>query len=109
MNFIFLTIFLKKDFMKKESFISKTFFQSLSASFIVGGVAYLSLSFLSPVFGTNTFWGVFLQGFIAGIAGVICGIIVLYLLKNQELKDLFMLFKTKFWNNKVMPPTEETL
>jgi hypothetical protein len=45
-------------------------------------VAYLSLNILSPVFGTTTFWGVFLQGFISGILGIVVAIIVLYLLQE---------------------------
>ncbi|MCX6747605.1 MAG: MATE family efflux transporter, partial [Candidatus Nomurabacteria bacterium] len=109
LNFVLLAIFLKRDFMKGEHFISRTFFESLSASFVIGIVSYSSLNILSPIFGTNTFWGIFLQGFLSGVAGLVCGIFVLYLLKNQELRDLFVVFKTKFWKNKVMPPTEERL
>ncbi|MDQ3075842.1 MAG: murein biosynthesis integral membrane protein MurJ [bacterium] len=109
LNFIFLAIFLKKDFMRGEHFISRTFLESLSASFVIGAVSYVSLNILSPIFGTATFSGVFLQGFISGVLGILCGILVLHILKNQEFKDLLSVFKTKFWNDKVMPPTEERL
>lgn len=109
LNFVLLAIFLKRDFMKGEHFISRTFFESLSASFVIGIISYVSLNVLSPIFGTNTFWGVFLQGFISGLAGIVCGVFVLYILKNQELRDLLVVFRTKFWKDKVMPPTEERL
>jgi len=109
LNFILHWIFVKKDFMPDESFITQTFFQSLGASFFLGLTAYLSLNILSPVFGTTTFWGVFLQGFISGIFGIIAAIIVLYLLKNEELKDITKTLTTKFWRAKIIAPSQEEL
>jgi hypothetical protein len=53
--------------------------------------------------------GVFLQGFISGIFGIISAIIVLYLLKSEELKDLIETLKTKFWKAKVIAPAQEGL
>jgi putative peptidoglycan lipid II flippase len=109
LNFILHWIFVKIDFMPRESYISKTFFQSLGASFFLGLVSYLSLNILSPVFGTTRFMGIFLQGLISGILGIIAAIVVLYLLKNEELKDLTQTLKTKFWNAKVIAQSQEEL
>lgn len=109
LNFFFHWFFVRRDFMNGESFISQTFFQSLGASFILGLVSYLSLNALSPVFGTTTFWGVFLQGFISGILGIMAGFVVLYLLKNEELRNLIDTLKTKFWRAKVIAPAQEEL
>ena len=109
LNFVLHWIFVKKDFMPDESFITETFFQSLGASFFLGLVAYLSLNILSPIFGTTTFWGVFLQGFISGILGIIAAIIVLYLLKNEELKELTNTLTTKFWHARIIAPSQEEL
>ncbi len=108
-NMILLAVSVKRDFMQKESFLTKTFFQSLSGSFAMGAVAYVGLNILSPVFGTTTFWGVFLQGFISGIAGILTGVLVLYLLGSEELKDLIKTFHTKFWKAKVIAPSQEVL
>ncbi|MBI3888180.1 murein biosynthesis integral membrane protein MurJ [Candidatus Nomurabacteria bacterium] len=109
LNFILHWIFVKRDFMPNESFITKTFFQSLGASFFLGLTAYLSLNILSPIFGTTTFMGVFLQGFISGILGIMVAVLVLYLLKSEELKDLTETLKTKFWRAKVIAPAQEGL
>jgi putative peptidoglycan lipid II flippase len=109
LNFILHWIFVKIDFMPNESFIAKTFFQSLGASFFLGLTSYWSLNILSPIFGTTTFLGVFLQGFISGILGIIVAIIILYLLKSEELKDLTAALKTKFWRTKVIVSPQETL
>ncbi|KKR79785.1 MAG: Integral membrane protein MviN [Candidatus Nomurabacteria bacterium GW2011_GWA2_40_9] len=108
-NFILLYISLKIDFMKEQQFISKTFFQSLSASFFIGTVSYVSLNIFSPIFGTVTFWGVFLQGLISGIIGILVGMLVLYLLGSTELKDLIHTLKTKFWRARIVAPPQEGL
>jgi putative peptidoglycan lipid II flippase len=109
LNFALHWIFIKKDFMPNESFITKTFFQSLGASFFLGAVSYISLNIFSPIFGTTTFWGVFLQGFISGIFGILAAFGVLYLLKSDELKVLTNAFHTKFWKTKVLAPSQEEL
>ena len=108
-NFLLLVWYVKKDFMQKEQFISKTFFQSLSASFFIGVVSYLCLNIFSPIFGLNTFWGVFLQGFISGLMGISAGIFLLYLFDSPELKDLTKTFHTKFWRAKVIASPQEGL
>ena len=101
--------YVRRDFMERESFITKTFFQSLGASFFLGVVSYISLNIFSPIFGTTTFWGVFLQGFISGILGILVAIFVLHLLKNEELEDLTKALKTKFWRTKVLVAPQEEL
>jgi putative peptidoglycan lipid II flippase len=108
-NCTILAFFIKKDFMKNTVFISKAFFQSLAASFFLGLVSYLSLNAFSGVFSNSTFWGVFLEGFISGILGVIAGGIVLYLFKNEQLYVLLRALKTKFWKAKIIISEEEGL
>ncbi|MEK9182868.1 MAG: murein biosynthesis integral membrane protein MurJ [Patescibacteria group bacterium] len=109
LNSIILWFFVRRDFMKGDSFITKTFFQSLGAAFFLGLIAYLFLNIFSPIFGTTTFWGVFLQGFISGILGILAGVLVLHLLGNEELKEIIKTFKTKFWRAKVVAPPQEGL
>jgi putative peptidoglycan lipid II flippase len=109
MNFVIHWYLARKEFMDGESFISKTFFQSLGASFFLGFVAYMSLNLFSQIFGTTTFWGVFLQGFLSAVLGILTGAAVLYLLKNEELRDLIDTLRTKFWKAKVIAPSQEGL
>lgn len=109
LNLSLLWIFIKRDFMPGEIFIFKTFFQSLSASFFIGLVSYLSLNFFATVFDIDTFWGILLQGALSGILGILAGIIVLYLLKSEELKDIATTLHSKFWKAKVVTPPSEGL
>ena len=109
MNFLIHWYLAKKEFMNGESFISKTFFQSLGAAFFIGFSAYVSLNFFSPIFGTTTFLGVFLQGFISAILGIMVGVLVLRLLGNEELKELSSTLNTKFWKARIIAPSQEVL
>ncbi len=109
LNFILHWYFARRDFMKGESFISRTFFQSLGASFVLGFVTYSSLNFFSPIFGLTKFWGVFLQGFISGIFGILAGAAVLYLLKNEEFREVINTLRTHFWQARIIAPSQEGL
>jgi putative peptidoglycan lipid II flippase len=109
LNCILHWYFVRKDFMEGESFITKTFFQSLGASFVLGLVTYVSLNIFSPILGTTTFLGVFFQGFISGILGIVAAILVLHLLGNEEFKEVVKTLRTKFWREKVIAPSQEVL
>ncbi len=82
-----------------------TLFHSFSAGIIMGYVAYLGLRVFSYVFPLTKVWGVFLQGFCAGIFGLAVGVWVLILLQNKELKEVWKTLHTKIWKAKV-PPAE---
>ncbi len=107
-NFLLLYVSIKVDFLKKQQFISKTFFQCLTSSFAIGMVTYFSLNYFSNIFDINTFIGVFSQGFVSGLLGIITGFFVLFLLKNNEFKELLKALKTKFWKNKEVSPIQES-
>jgi putative peptidoglycan lipid II flippase len=109
-NFCLLWFFLKKDFLKPgEKFISQTFFQSLIASFFMGLISYLSLNIFAPVFGNITFWAIFFQTLISSFLGILVGILVLFLLKSEELSDLIKALQSKFWKNKILTSSNEIL
>lgn len=64
----------------------------------MGYVAYLMLRVLEPIFDINTSLGVFLQGFIAGIAGLFTGAVFLWLIKNPEFIAIIAFFKNRSKN-----------
>lgn len=89
--------------------ISQAFWHSLTASFAMGFVAYEGLNIFALVFDQNTFLGVFFQGFLAGIAGIIAGIAVLILLKNPEFETVRAELHHKFWKAKPVSPGQEEI
>ena len=61
------------------------------------------------IFDINTLPGIFLQGFLAGIFGIIAGIFLLKLLGNQEIADIYQALHGKFWRAKpIQPSPDET-
>ncbi len=68
---------------------------SFSASVIGSAVAYAALYAFGPLLPTNTFLGIFAQGLAAGTAGLLAWVVVLTLLRSQELSDILALLKNK--------------
>lgn len=97
----------EKDFGGYSKEVLRTFFQSFSVSVIVGYVAYLGLNLLAPVFNTETLIGIFLQGFGAGILGILSGVVVLFLLKSREFGEFWSAIHTKFWKARVIATDPE--
>ncbi len=86
-----------------------TLFHSFSASVIMGYAAFLSLRFFNVIFPLTKVWGVFLQGFCAGIVGLIVGVIILLLLDNNELKEVWRAVHHKIWKVSIPPAEVEHL
>lgn len=110
MNALMHWFMFEKDFnIDLYHIIRKTFFESFSASVIMGFVAYNCLNFFAPILDTQTAVGIFLQGFLSGVIGIIFGIIILKILKNSEIKDISLALHKKFWRADVIAPAQEEL
>jgi len=110
-NVAALAYMFRRDFGSGKLFVSRTFLQSFSAAVFMGVVAYRSLSILNVyVFGTvDTLFEVFLQGLLAGLLGVVSGIIVLRVLGSSELEEVWSAFHSRFWKARVVVPEQEEL
>lgn len=103
LNFFLVWRFFVQDFPSiRGAKLGRTFFQSFSASFLMGFVAYQMLTIFGRIFNLDTFLGVLGQGFLAGIIGLAVCILVLYLIKSQELHELYKTLHSKFWKAKVV-------
>lgn len=109
LNAVLLWVFFQRDFGNFTREISLSFFHSLSASFIMGFVAYRLLSVFSGIFDLNTFLGIFFQGFFSGIIGIMAGVLVLHLLKNREFEMIQRGLAKKFWRAHPVVPGQEGL
>jgi len=72
-------------------------------------ISYLSLIVLANIFSLNTLTGIFLQGFIAGIIGIISGIMVLVVIKNHEILVVWKILHHRIWKAKVITTGQEKL
>lgn len=82
-----------------------TLYHSFAASVIMGYASYLSLRIFAAIFPLTKVWGVFLQGFAAGIVGLAVLICILKILRNRELEDVINTLHHKIWKSQV-PPAE---
>lgn len=109
-NFFLIWIVFKKDFIKNKNLgLTRTFVESLIGGVTMGLVSYIFLGVFDGVFNINTGKGIFMQGFLSGILGIISGILVLMILKNKELADLIKALHNKFWRNRVIAPEQGEL
>ncbi len=85
-----------RDFRSSARPLAITFFHSFSGAVIMGFATYLGLLVTEKWYVTQTLFGIFAQGFSAGIFGIFVGIIVLKALKNPELDELIASIRTKY-------------
>ena len=108
-NAIVFWIAFQKDFKSFSFSLSTVFFQSLSAAIVLGFVAYQFLEILDNVFDINTFWGIFLQGALSGMAGIIAAVILLKLTKSKELSEVWKSLHHKFWKTRAVASEQTEL
>lgn len=106
-NTFVLWLTFQKDFQGFSRDVLKTFFQVLSASLVIGFVSYNLLNIFDNIFDLTTTSGIFLQGFLSGTIGIVFGIIVLYILGNAELSEVWSTLHKKIWGARVIPPDPE--
>lgn len=95
------------EFKKYSKPVLRTFFQISGSSTIMGFVAYKFLDVFDDIFNLEKLHGIFLQGFFSGIIGISVGVLVLYLLKSTELREVWKTLHKKIWKAKIVGPDAE--
>lgn len=95
-EFVVGYIFFIRDFSLDQSRFLRLTFETFSASVIGGALSYLVLSVTGSAFNINTTLGVFLEGALAGVLGLLATVVVLYALNNRELAEAMQAFVRKF-------------
>ena len=109
LNVVLLWILFRRDFAVSSQEIRKTLRESFAASVVAGFVAYQFLQVFDNIFDLNTFFGIFMQGFLSGIFGMCAWVIVLKLIKNTELGEVEVSLKKKFLKEKPFAPDQGEL
>ncbi len=89
--------------------MSRVFFQSLSASVVMGFTTYHLLIVFADLINLSTLAGIFFQGICAGIGGILMGIAMLYALGSLELRETLVAFHTRFLARGAISPDREEL
>ncbi|KKS64641.1 MAG: Virulence factor MviN [Parcubacteria group bacterium GW2011_GWB1_42_6] len=93
--FILLLAFLSRRVDLRIKEISLSAAKIVPASLAGGITAFFSLRIFDGFLNTGTLVGIFTQGFLAGIAGIIIYLAICYLLRSPELNDILQGFKKK--------------
>ncbi len=104
-----LVYLFRRRFGQFLSPIKDTLMHGLFASLIAGLVAYQFLEVLGLYLDLDTFSGIFTQGLVAGIAGLLTWWLILELMGNAEIKEVRTALTRKFWKAGVVMPDKEQI
>lgn len=104
-----LVYFFRKRFGGFLSPVKDTLMHGSFAAIVAGVVAYEFLEILGIYLNLNTFIGIFTQGLVAGIAGILTWWLILELMGNEEIRDVRSAIKRKFWKATVVIPDKEEI
>ncbi|OHB09625.1 MAG: hypothetical protein A3G05_01135 [Candidatus Zambryskibacteria bacterium RIFCSPLOWO2_12_FULL_45_14] len=97
----------EREFRGFSAGVLKTLLQSLGASAVIGLTAYTGLNIFAKVFDLTTLVGIFLQGFLSGVLAILVGIVLLVVVGNREVGDIWKALLGKFWKAKVIATDPE--
>src|SRR3989344_2075805 len=89
--------------------LSRVTFEVLSASIVMGFIVHWLLDVLGNLFDLNSFWGIFAQGFFAGSIGILCGILLWWVLGSREIREIHTSLRHKFWKTPTVGVDETEL
>ena len=106
---IVLLIMLQWTFSVRLAGLWQHFARCLLAALFGGGATYVTLNFLVSGINPETFVGIFLQGTISGLVGVV-GVGLAYAgLQTPELYEIYNSFQRKLFRTDVVAPQEDVL
>ncbi|HAT68087.1 MAG: hypothetical protein A2481_02820 [Candidatus Yonathbacteria bacterium RIFOXYC2_FULL_47_9] len=109
LNAVLLIYLFRRRFGRFLSPVKDTLMHGSFSALIAGLVAYEFLEVLGLYLNLNTFWGIFLQGLGAGIAGILTWWLILELMGNEEIKEVRVALHRKFWKAGVVMPDKEEI
>lgn len=87
--------------------IKQTILHVFASSVLMGFVSYNALNALDDFLDLDTFLGVFLQGLLSFVAGIIVHIFLLRILGNREAVEIAQSLRKRFWKERPIAPETE--
>lgn len=109
LNTALLVFLFRKRFGRFLSPVKDTLMHGSFSALIAGVVAYEFLEVLGLYLDLDTFAGIFTQGFVAGVAGLLTWWLILELMKNEEIREVRRALHRKFWKAGVVMPDREEI
>ena len=104
LNAIALWWWFARDFGTLPKNVFRSLMESIGAAVIAGYITYGALAYYGTVFNLTSTVGVFSQGVVGGLVGVAVTVLVLKLLKNEELGEIEVALRHKF-----LPEVKESI
>lgn len=98
-----------REFKINYHLLARLLGQSILAAVLGGVAAYITLSFIVDGVNQETFLGILIQGFTAGVIGLLVVFLTYRYLKSPELAELLRSFKAKVLKTDELVPQQETL
>ncbi len=89
LNVVLLWRAFEREFPGYSQGLSRTLFEGVGASVVMGATSYGALQIFSRFLDVDTFLGIFLQGFLSALLGIAMAVLILILLKSRELKSVW--------------------
>jgi peptidoglycan biosynthesis protein MviN/MurJ (putative lipid II flippase) len=99
----------ERDFRGFSRQVFRSLFQIFSASIIMGYATFISLRFFDNLFSLEKAIGVFMQGLLSGIVGIVAFLAILKLLRNAEIGEMWKALHHRIWRSKVVIPDQDVL
>jgi putative peptidoglycan lipid II flippase len=99
-----LLVVSAKTFMIDYIPLGKLFIQATMAGLAGGISAYITLVFVVDGINQETFIGIFIQGFIAGVIGLVAVVLVYMGTGSPELREIYRSFHSRIFKTDVIAP-----
>ncbi len=104
-----MSIIAAKKFSISFAWFGRHFFHTVSAAVMGGIFSYVTLNFLVPGINQNTFIGIFIQGLLGGVSGLVGVFLTYYVLKTPELREVYRAFHSRFLKAEVVSAQDDLI
>lgn len=108
-NTLLLVLTFVWDYKWKARVIFSSAVEAFSAAILGGVTAYYLLNFLALYLPLKTTLGIFTQGLLAGLGGLLINLLALWILGSRELIDVYHAIRHKFWRGEALVPEQSEL
>lgn len=106
---VILVVAMRMVFSIDFSWLWWHFARCLMAGVFGAIAAYATLNFLVSGINPNTFIGVFIQGLLSGVTGVVGVILIYKALQSPELREIYQSFQRKLLRTDVVAPERDVI
>lgn len=106
---VILLLLSRKVFSISYRALARLFLHSVLASLAASFAAYMTLNFVVDGINQETFIGIGLQGLVAGLTGLFAAGLMYWLLRTEELFEIYKSFRTKIFKTDIVAPQPESI